>query len=77
MLSTAFREIGEVFKEYQITSIETDFVVKKTISIADFLRADLEFSLCVYPMCFDHHQHCLPELNLIHLKIPLSNLHDV
>ncbi len=40
----SYKNIGEVLKEYSITSGESNFIVETTINIRDTFREDLEFS---------------------------------
>lgn len=40
----SYKNIGEVLKEYNITSTENNFIVETTINIRDFFKEDLEFS---------------------------------
>ncbi len=40
----SYKNIGEVLKEYTITSGESNFIVETTINIRDTFREDLEFS---------------------------------
>lgn len=56
---TVFKGIGDVLKEYQIVSIEKDFVVETVINISDTFRADLEFSL--RELVFDNSEYAICE----------------
>ena len=56
---TVFRGIGDVIKEYQIVSIEIDFVIETAITISEPFRADLDFSL--RELVFDNSEYAICE----------------
>jgi hypothetical protein len=60
---TTYKSIGDVLKEYQIISMETDFIIEAPIPISEAFRADLDFSL--RELVFDNSEYAVCE-NLIY-----------
>jgi hypothetical protein len=60
---TTYKSIGDVLKDYQIVSTETDFIVETPILISEAFRADLDFSL--RELVFDNSEYAVCE-NLIY-----------
>jgi hypothetical protein len=42
---TSYKDIGQVLKEYNITSIQENYIIEAEISIQDYFRAELDYTL--------------------------------